>query len=90
MAASTVGRQGRSGGFQEVARPYFELCAVRRGGTLDEVGAAAAFRMGPAGAFITGSDLLMDGGVIAARRFGRLKPAAWPQRRKGMIENCKM
>jgi NAD(P)-dependent dehydrogenase (short-subunit alcohol dehydrogenase family) len=53
-----------------------ELCAVRRGGTPDEVGAAAAFLMGPDGAFITGSDLLMDGGVIAARRFGRLRPSA--------------
>jgi NAD(P)-dependent dehydrogenase (short-subunit alcohol dehydrogenase family) len=49
-----------------------ELCAVRRDGTPDEVGAAAAFLMGPDGAFITGSDLLMDGGVIAAMRFGAL------------------
>lgn len=53
-----------------------ELCAVGRGGTPDEVGAAAAFLMGTDGAFITGSDLLMDGGVIAARRFGRLQPSA--------------
>lgn len=49
-----------------------ELCVVGRGGTPDEVGAAAAFLMGPEGAFITGSDLLMDGGVIAAMRFGAL------------------
>jgi len=53
-----------------------ELCAVGRGGTPDEVGAAAVFLMGTDGAFITGSDLLMDGGVIAARRFGRLQPSA--------------
>jgi hypothetical protein len=30
--------------------------------------------MGPEGAFITGSDLLMDGGVTAAYRFGDLAP----------------
>jgi NAD(P)-dependent dehydrogenase (short-subunit alcohol dehydrogenase family) len=49
-----------------------DLCPARRGGTPDEVGAAAAFLMGPEGAFITGSDLLMDGGVIAAMRHGAL------------------
>jgi hypothetical protein len=30
--------------------------------------------MGPQGSFITGSDLLMDGGVTAAYRFGELAP----------------
>lgn len=49
-----------------------ELCPAQRGGTPDEVGAAAAFLMGPEAAFITGSDLLMDGGVIAAMRYGAL------------------
>jgi NAD(P)-dependent dehydrogenase (short-subunit alcohol dehydrogenase family) len=49
-----------------------ELCAVRRGGTPDEVGAMAAFLMGHDGAFITGSDFLMDGGVIASMRYGAL------------------
>jgi NAD(P)-dependent dehydrogenase (short-subunit alcohol dehydrogenase family) len=39
-----------------------------RVGTVDEVAAAAAFLLGPEAAFITGSDLLMDGGVTAARR----------------------
>ncbi|HNS60978.1 MAG TPA: SDR family oxidoreductase [Anaerolineales bacterium] len=49
-----------------------ELCAVRRGGTPDEVGAVAALLMGLDGAFITGSDFLMDGGVVASMRFGAL------------------
>lgn len=49
-----------------------ELCAVRRGGTPDEVGAMAALLMGLDGAFITGSDFLMDGGVVASMRFGAL------------------
>ena len=41
-----------------------------RAGTPDEVGAVGALLMGPEGGFITGSDLLMDGGVTAAYWFG--------------------
>ena len=48
----------------------------RRAGTPDEVSQVAALLMGPDGAFITGSDFLMDGGVTAAFRFGDLAPAA--------------
>ena len=48
-----------------------ETSASARVGTPDEVAAAAAFLLGPEAGFITGSDLLMDGGVIAALRAGR-------------------
>jgi len=51
-----------------------ELCAVGRAGTPDEVGTVGALLMGPDGAFITGSDFLMDGGVTAAYWFGDLAP----------------
>ena len=51
-----------------------ELSAAGRGGTPDEVGVAGALLMGPDGAFITGSDFLMDGGVTAAYWFGELAP----------------
>ena len=40
----------------------------------DEVGTAGALLMGPGGAFITGSDFLMDGGVTASYWFGELAP----------------
>ena len=53
-------------------REMMKVSAAGRGGTPDEVGAAAAYLMGSDGAFITGSDLLIDGGVIAAMRAGRL------------------
>jgi NAD(P)-dependent dehydrogenase (short-subunit alcohol dehydrogenase family) len=49
-----------------------ELCPVGRAGTPDEVGAVGALLMGADGAFITGSDFLMDGGVTAAYWFGEL------------------
>ena len=45
--------------------------AVRRAGTSDEIAAAGAFLLGPDAGFITGTDLLIDGGVIAAMRTGR-------------------
>jgi hypothetical protein len=45
-----------------------------RGGTPDEVGAVGSLLMGPDGAFITGSDFLMDGGVTAAYWYGELAP----------------
>jgi NAD(P)-dependent dehydrogenase (short-subunit alcohol dehydrogenase family) len=55
-------------------RKMIETCAVGRAGTPDEVGTLGALLMGPEGAFITGSDFLMDGGVTAAYWFGELKP----------------
>jgi NAD(P)-dependent dehydrogenase (short-subunit alcohol dehydrogenase family) len=57
-------------------RRMIELSAVGRAGTPDEVGAVGALLMGPEGAFITGSDFLMDGGVTAAYWFGDLAPKA--------------
>ena len=55
-------------------RRMIELCPTGRAGTPDEVGTVGALLMGPEGAFITGSDFLMDGGVTAAYRFGELAP----------------
>lgn len=46
-----------------------------RAGTPDEVGTIGALLMGPEGAFITGSDFLMDGGVTASYFFGDLAPS---------------
>ena len=51
-----------------------EHCPVGRAGTPDEVGTVGALLMGPDGAFITGSDFLMDGGVTASYWFGELAP----------------
>ena len=45
--------------------------AAGRVGTPDAIGTAAAFLMGRDGSFITGTDLLIDGGVIASIAAGR-------------------
>lgn len=55
-------------------RRMIEISAVGRAGTPDEVGAVGALLMGQDGAFITGSDFLMDGGVTAAYWYGQLAP----------------
>jgi NAD(P)-dependent dehydrogenase (short-subunit alcohol dehydrogenase family) len=51
-------------------RKMINSCAVGRAGTPDEVGNVANLLMGQDGAFITGSDFLMDGGVTAEYWFG--------------------
>ena len=55
-------------------RRMIDLCPVGRAGTPDEVGTVGALLMSAAGAFITGSDILMDGGVTASFKFGDLAP----------------
>jgi NAD(P)-dependent dehydrogenase (short-subunit alcohol dehydrogenase family) len=55
-------------------RRMIDLCPVGRAGTPDEVANVGALLMGPEGAFITGSDFLMDGGVTAAYWYGEIAP----------------
>lgn len=52
----------------------FSSCPAGRPGTADEIGVLAELIMGPRGAFITGSDFLIDGGATAAYYYGKLKP----------------
>ena len=56
----------------ETASP--RLCPVGRAGTPGEVGTVGALLMGPEGAFVTGSDFLMDGRVTASYWYGELAP----------------
>jgi NAD(P)-dependent dehydrogenase (short-subunit alcohol dehydrogenase family) len=55
-------------------RNMISRCPTGRAGTPDEVGTVGALLMGPEGAFITGSDFLMDGGVTASYFYGDLAP----------------
>ncbi|ACV22863.1 3-alpha-hydroxysteroid dehydrogenase/carbonyl reductase [Slackia heliotrinireducens] len=52
----------------------FAKCPAGRPGTADEVGALAELVMGPQGAFISGSDFLIDGGATASYYYGPLQP----------------
>lgn len=52
----------------------FAKCPAGRPGTADEVANVAELLMSPAGAFITGSTILIDGGATASYYYGELKP----------------
>lgn len=52
----------------------FANCPVGRPGTADEVANVAELLLSEKGAFITGSDFLIDGGATASYFYGPLKP----------------
>lgn len=52
----------------------FAKCPAGRPGTADEVANVAELLMSDKGAFITGSDFLIDGGVTASYFYGPLRP----------------
>lgn len=54
----------------------FARCPARRPGTADEVANVAELLMSDKGAFITGADILIDGGATASYFYGPLKPEA--------------
>ena len=56
-------------GYQQM----IDASAAERTGTSDEIAEAAAFLLSEHAGFITGTDLLIDGGVIAAIRTGQYK-----------------
>lgn len=51
----------------------FVKCPAGRPGTADEVANVAELLMSSKGAFITGSDFLIDGGATASYFYGPLK-----------------
>lgn len=53
-------------------RAMVDASPAKRMAPPDEIAIAASFLLGPDAAFVTGSDLLIDGGVIAAMKTGTL------------------
>ena len=53
-------------------RTMINNSASKRVGTVDEVATLAHYLLGPDSGFTTGSDFLMDGGVIAAMKMGKI------------------
>jgi len=75
IVMTPLARDELSGPRGEGYRRMIDLCPAGRAGTPDEIGTLGAFLMGPDGAFITGSDFLIDGGVTAAYFYGDLQPS---------------
>jgi NAD(P)-dependent dehydrogenase (short-subunit alcohol dehydrogenase family) len=68
MTPLAMDELNRPGG--EGYQAMIQASSSGRVGTPDEIG-AAAFLLGADGAFVNGSDLLIDGGVIASITVGR-------------------
>ncbi|MFJ7996489.1 SDR family oxidoreductase [Streptomyces sp. NPDC096310] len=70
VIATPMGRQELAGEAGRQMRAMVEASATGRLGTPDDIADATAFLLGPAATFITGTDLLVDGGAVAAVRSG--------------------
>jgi NAD(P)-dependent dehydrogenase (short-subunit alcohol dehydrogenase family) len=70
VISTPMGRQELSSPSGEFMRGLVEASGTGRLGTAEDIAAAAAFLLGGDSSFITGTDLLVDGGVIAALRSG--------------------
>ncbi|ARU93312.1 SDR family oxidoreductase [Tatumella citrea] len=57
----------------DIYRAMVDASPVKRMAPPEEIAVTASFLLGPDAGFITGSDLLIDGGVIAAMRAGKLQ-----------------
>ena len=73
IVMTPLSRAELSGPHGDAYRRMIEGCPAGRAGTADEIATVAALLMGPDGAFITGSDILVDGGSTAAFFHGDLK-----------------
>ncbi len=60
----------------DIYRAMIDASPAKRMASPDEVAVAASYLLGPDAGFVTGSDLLIDGGVIAAMRAGLLSNPA--------------
>jgi NAD(P)-dependent dehydrogenase (short-subunit alcohol dehydrogenase family) len=70
-----MGRQELQGPAGAQIQAMIELSGARRVGTPEDIAAAAAFLAGPDSSFITGNDLLVDGGAVSAQRWNTATPA---------------
>jgi NAD(P)-dependent dehydrogenase (short-subunit alcohol dehydrogenase family) len=68
VISTPMGQQELAGDAGEAVRGMVEMSPAKRIGTPDDIAAAAAFLLDPQAGFITGTDLLVDGGVVAAVR----------------------
>ncbi|MBB4855392.1 NAD(P)-dependent dehydrogenase (short-subunit alcohol dehydrogenase family) [Mycobacteroides chelonae] len=72
VVSTKMGHQELASETGAVTKALIEGSASRRIGTSDDIAAATAFLLGPEAPYITGTDLLVDGGVIASVRSGQL------------------
>jgi NAD(P)-dependent dehydrogenase (short-subunit alcohol dehydrogenase family) len=72
IISTPMGQLELAGPTGDGMRAMLDASAVKRLGTPEDIANAAEFLLDPRTSFITGTDLLVDGGVIAALKSGRL------------------
>ncbi len=68
IISTAMGQQELASETGDGMRAMVDMSAAQRLGTPEDIAAAAAFLLDPQSSFITGTDLLVDGGVVAAVR----------------------
>jgi NAD(P)-dependent dehydrogenase (short-subunit alcohol dehydrogenase family) len=69
IIATRDGRDELAGPSGPVMQQLLAASAVKRLGTPDDIAAVVEFLVGPQAAFVTGTDLLVDGGCVAGIRY---------------------
>ncbi|MGO2542558.1 MAG: SDR family oxidoreductase [Specibacter sp.] len=72
VISTSMGQQELDGESGQGMRAMVEASGTGRYGTAEDIAKAAAFLLGPDSTFVTGTDVLVDGGVVAAVRSGAI------------------
>ena len=69
IISTVVAQKQLQGPAGEHMKSFIDLSAARRMGTPDDIANVVAFLAGPESSFITGNDILVDGGAVAGQRW---------------------
>jgi NAD(P)-dependent dehydrogenase (short-subunit alcohol dehydrogenase family) len=69
VISTPMGQAELQGPMGEFIQSMIDESGARRAGTPDDIAAVTAFLTGPDASFITGNDILVDGGTVAAQRW---------------------